>query len=574
VAARSAGVRAVRSKPIFGIGPTARARALRLLLLSTLLYPLLAGCAERQPRADLVIANGAEPESLDPAVATGQPDLRAIAALFEGLTRYNAQSGEPEPGWAERWEISPDGRRYKFFLRANSVWSNGEPLTAEDFVYSWRRALDPATAAEYAGQLFYVKNAEAFRAGKLADPAALGVRALDARALEVELAEPTAFFLSLCAFQTLAVVPRDVIERLGDRWLMQRPLKVSGAYTLEAWRLNDKIRLRKNPRYWDAANTELAVVDLLPLTSPATALNLYETHAVDLVWDKSLVPTELVERLLKRPDFHTFPYLGSYFVRFNVTRKPFDDARVRKAFTQVIDKRRLVEKITKGGEKPARTHVPPGTANYRPPEGLAYDPTAGRRWLAEAGYPGGKGFPNVVYLYNAGRGGGRQDDQLAIELQAMWQAELGVTVELRAMEWKTYLAAQNKLDYELCRSSWVADYNDPNTFLDMFMSNNGNNRTGWRSERYDQLLREANKQTDLAQRAALLRRAEQLLVEEDVTIAPLYFYAGFNYYRTNELAGIYPNVIDQHPLNAIRWLAGGPAGSQWNPDRRMASGPR
>ncbi len=156
----------------------------------------------------------------------------------------------------------------------------------------------------------------------------------------------------------------------------------------------------------------------------------------------------------------------------------------------------------------------------------------------------------------------------------MWQAELGVTVELRAMEWKTYLAAQNKLDYELCRSSWVADYNDPNTFLDMFMSNNGNNRTGWRSERYDQLLREANKQTDLAQRAALLRRAEQLLVEEDVTIAPLYFYAGFNYYRTNELAGIYPNVIDQHPLNAIRWLAGGPAGSQWNPDRRMASGPR
>src|SRR6266568_4475017 len=432
VAARSAGVRAVPSKPSFGMEATARAGALLLLLLSTLLYPLLAGCAQRQPRADLVIANGAEPESLDPAVATGQPDLRAIAALFEGLTRYNAQSGEPEPGWAERWEISPDGRRYKFFLRANSVWSTGEPLTAEDFVYSWRRVLDPATAAEYAGQLFYVKNAEAFRDGKLADPSALGIRALDARTLEVELAEPTAFFLSLCAFQTLAVVPRDVIERLGDRWLMQRPLKVSGAYTLEAWRLNDKIRLRKNPRYWDAANTELAVVDLLPLTSPGTALNLYETHAVDLVWDKSLVPTELVERLLKRPDFHTFPYLGSYFVRFNVTRKPFDDARVRKAFTQVIDKRRLVEKITKGGEKPARTHVPPGTANYQPPEGLAYDPAAGRRLLAAAGYPGGKGFPNVVYLYNAGRGGGRQDDQLAIELQAMWQAELGVTVELRA----------------------------------------------------------------------------------------------------------------------------------------------
>jgi oligopeptide transport system substrate-binding protein len=411
--------------------------------------------------------------------------------------------------------------------------------------------LNPGLAAEYAGLLFYVKNAEEYNAGKLKDADQVGVQALDARTLKVELVGPTAFFLNLCAIHTFAVVPHDYIERYGDRWLMARPSKVSGPYLLESWRLNDKVRLRRNPRYWDPTRPKIGWVDLLPITSPATALNLYETGAADIIWDKNLIPSELIDVLKQRPDCHTFDYLGTYFLRMNVTRRPFDDVRVRKAFALSIDKQRLVDKITKAGEKVATHYTPTGTANYEPPPGLPYDPDAGRRFLAEAGYPGGRAFPPVQYLFNAGSGGGRPDNKIAVELQAMWRKELGVEVQLRQLEWKTYLAAQNKLDYDLCRSSWVADYNDANTFLDMFMSNNGNNRTGWKSQRYDQLLREANHEVERTRRAWLLRRAEEILVSEEVPIAPLFFYTGITFFNPARLTGIYPNVIDQHPVDAI-----------------------
>ena len=298
-----------------------------------LLVLLNAGCSRSDPPADLVIINGPEPESLDPAIQTGQADGRVVGSLFEGLTRYDPVTANPQPGLAERWEISPDGRTYTFFLRTNAAWSTGEPITPEDVVYSWLRLLKPETGCEYVGLLFYIKNAEAYHANSLSDPARVGVRTLDARTLRVELAGPTAFFLDPCATPTLAVVPRATIEKFGDRWLMVRPLPVSSAYQLESWRLNDKIRLRKNPRYWDAANTRSEVVDLLPCTLASTALNLYQTGAADIVWDKELVPNELLDVVLKRPDFHAFNYLGTYFFRFNVTRKPFNDSRVRKAWS-------------------------------------------------------------------------------------------------------------------------------------------------------------------------------------------------------------------------------------------------
>ena len=313
--------------------------ALRGFLCCASLLFLVAcvGCSRSETRADLIIINGAEPESLDPHLLTGQPDERVALALFEGLTRFNPTNASPMPGLAERWDISPDARHYTFHLRTNSVWATGEPITAEDFVYSWRRALDPATASEYAGQLYYVKNGEAYNTGKIKDPSLLGVRALDSHTLLVELQGPTPFFLDLCAVPVLAVVPRQAIERLGDRWLMVRPFPASGAYLLDAWRLNDKIRLRKNPRYWDAANTHCDIIDLLPCGVAVTALNLYETRAADLVWDKQLVPVNLLDVLLRRPDFHTFDYLATYFLRFNVTRKPFDDVRVRHALALAIE---------------------------------------------------------------------------------------------------------------------------------------------------------------------------------------------------------------------------------------------
>ena len=202
------------------------------------------------------------------------------------------------------------------------------------------------------------------------------------------------------------MVPRQTIEKYGDRWLMVRPLPSSGPYELVAWRINDKVRLRKNPRYWDATNTRSEIIDLLPIGSPSAALNLYEGGQADMVWDKELVPVELLDVLLKRPDFHTFNYLATYFVRFNVTRKPFDDPRVRRALALAVDKERIVKKITRAGEQPASHLVPDGTAHYTSPEGLGYDPELAKKLLAEAGYPGGKGFPRFEYIFNAAAGGG------------------------------------------------------------------------------------------------------------------------------------------------------------------------
>ena len=343
-------------------------------------------------------------------------------------------------------------------------------------------------------------------------------------------------------------MPREAIEQNGDRWLRLRPLPVSGAYQLQDWRIHDKIRLRRNPRYWDNAHTQNEVVDFLPGDSANLALNLYHTGEADIIWDKNLIPSELMDVLIKRPDCHLFDYLGIYFVRFNVTRKPLDDVRVRLALTLCVDKQRIVGRITRAGEKAASHFTPRGIANYEPPEGPGYEPEQGRRLLAAAGYPGGKGFPPLQYLFNSGK----LNEQIAIELQEMWRKNLGIQVEIRQVEWKVFLAAQAALDYDLSRSSWIADYNDPNTFLDIWMGNNGNNRTGWKSDRYDQLLREGNAQSDLHQRAKLLAEAEALLIRDEVPIIPLWFYKGITFYDDKKIDGIHVNILDEHPLNGIR----------------------
>lgn len=534
-----------KARRAYLLRPSCLAVLFLLSLLST-------GCLSREPKPDFVILNGAEPESLDPAIVTGQPDMRVASALFEGLTRTDPKSGSPIPSLAETWELSADKCTYTFHLRPNVRWSTGDPITAADVLYSWQRTLAPATASDYAGQLFYLKNAEAFNQGQLKDPFQLGVQTLDPHTLRVELTHPTAFFLDLCALPALAVVPRQTIEKYGDRWLTARPLPVSGAYQLDFWRLNDKIRLRKNPYYWEAPNTQNNLVDILPVGLPTAALDLYLTGAADIVWDKELVPSELIDTLLQRPDFHPFDYLATYFIRFNVTRKPFTDPRVRRALALAIDKRRIVEKITKAGEKIASHLTPPGIPHYHPPQGLGYDPDAARRILAEAGYPGGRGFPSFHYMFNAAAGGSAKTHQkIGVEIQQMWQRELGIHVELRQVENKVMLASQSALDYDSSRSSWVGDYNDPNTFLDLFMSHNGNNRTGWQNPRYDQLLEEANAQTDPAAREKLLQAAESILVRDELPIVPLFFYRGVSYYDSTKITGIYPNLIDQHPINAI-----------------------
>ncbi|SDU21551.1 oligopeptide transport system substrate-binding protein [Verrucomicrobium sp. GAS474] len=514
------------------------------LFLFALLLSGLSGCDGGRQRADLVFANGAEPESLDPHTVTGQPEIRLCEALFEGLTTRSGE-GKIVPGLAERWEISPDGRTYTFHLR-ESAWSNGDRLTSLDFVESWRRAMSPVTASGYADFYYPIVNAQAYNEGKIDDFAKVGVSAPDEKTLVVQLVEPTPYFPDICACSTLAPVHLESMKKWGEDWIKPGHLVSNGPFVLESWRLNDRVRLRKNPRYWNAAAVRLETVDALSLSSATTAFNLFHSGLCDLILDKSLVPSFFIDVLRTKPYFHPAPILGDYFYRLNVTRKPLSDPRVRQALALAVDKRRIVERITRSGEPTMNTFVPPGFADrgYPYPAGLAYDPEKARALLAQAGYPGGKGFPLISILYNSSE----QNEQIATEIQAIWKENLGINVTLRNQEWKVYLNSMSSLDFDIARSSWVADYPDPTTFLNCFETGNGNNRTGWSSPAYDGLLAAARREPDMAKRLDLLARAESILVEKELPVIPLYQYVTTALYHAERLDGFTPNPIDDHPI--------------------------
>lgn len=526
--------------------PWGAARALGLALIAGAW--VLTGCSPLE-RADLVLHNGPEPETIDPQILTGQADGRIASALFEGLTRFNPTNGTAMPGLASHWEISSDGLTYWFFLRPEARWSTGEPIEADEVVWSWRRAVTPATAADYASQFFCVRNGRALVNGELRDASRLGAEALGAHTVRVHLENPTPYFLELVASRVFFPVPRRAVERWGDHWIRAEPLPCSGPYQLLSWRVNDRFRLRRNPRYWDAGQVTAERIDILSGDNPSTALNLFLNGEVDLISDRKIIPGELGPELAARPDFHRFDYLGQDFIRFNTTRKPFQDARVRRAVAMAIDRARITARITRMGERPSAAVTPAGTGGYQPPAGLSCDPATARQLLAEAGYPEGRGFPPIEYTFNVGS---RIYEQTGVEIQSMLREHLGIRVELRPLEWKTYLADMSALNYDFIRGSWVGDYDDPMTFLDCFLSDSGNNRTGWKEVRYDRLLQAAAAEADPQRRHGILREAETLLVAEAVPVTGLYSHVGLYAADPRKVGGIWPNRMDEHPFFSMR----------------------
>ena len=507
----------------------------------------IVGCDSAGKRADLVILNGAEPESIDPAVVTGQLETRICYALFEGLLHFD-RFGKPQPGISESWEVSNDGKRYTFHLRPNAKWSNGETVTADDFARSWQRALLPETASEYAYLFYHIKNAQGFNEGNLKDFGQVGITALDDRTLRVDLETPVPYFLDLCSFATFLPVHLSTVGKYGDDWVKPKHLVNNGPFLLREWRLNYRIHLEKNPLYWDAQHVQLKTVDALPIDNSITAYNFYASNVADLILDKGLTPPSLIPDLKIRPDFHAAPFLGNYFIRFNVARKPFSDVRVRQAFAMAIDRDRIVQKITQAGEPPAYSFTPPGTGNgYKPPRIFGYDIEKARQLLASAGYPNGKGFPAVTYLYD----NKKLNEDIAVEIQSMFSETLGIHIELQKQEWKVYLNSLRNLDYDFARSSWVGDYNDPNTFIDCFVSGGGNNRTGWSNAEYDKLVSDAALESENMRRLAFFDRAEDILLNRATPICPLYFYMGIQIYDGKKFGGIEPNLLDEHPFREM-----------------------
>ncbi len=543
-----------------------RLAPLALLLALAAALPAPAGAedwkAELGPEDDawkkveqtFVFNNGAEPETLDPQIMTGVPEHRLAMACFEGLVGHHPETLAPVPGIAERWTVSPDGLVYTFHLR-RSQWSDGTPLTAKDFLASWRRVLEPKTAAQYAYQLYPVKGAEAFNkqgadkpdgSGKYppADWSSVGVRAPDEHTLVVTLERPCAYFLDLCAFETLMPVPMAVVEQHGDRWTRPEHIVCNGPFKPVEWLPNQRVTFAKNPRYWDAGYVKLEKIVALPYEDMETAYKLFQQGKIDWMDD---VPAAKIDECKRLPEFYVAPYFGSYFYRFNVTKPPFDDVRVRRALALSIDREVITRDILKAGQVPA-THFVPPLPGYQSPRGLAYDRAAARKLLAEAGYPDGKGFPKVELLYNT-----LEAHKLVAEnVVQQWRENLGITVSLRNSEWKVYLNDVQHLQYQLARAAWIGDYLDPNTFLDMFVTGGGNNQTGWSNARYDALIAQAAAEVDAKKRAAVLRQAEELLVEQELPIIPVYIYVKKGL-LADKVAGIHENVRALHPFQYI-WI--------------------
>jgi len=510
------------------------------------------------PPADFAFNNGAEVSTLDPATISSIPEGRIVRALFEGLCVKDPRTLEPLPGMAESWEISADGRTYTFHLREGARWSNGDRVTADDFVYSWKRVLHPATAAEYAYLLWYVQGGRQYSL-EPDEAKPLGLRTLDERTFEVVLEEPTPYFLDLVGFYPLYPVNRRNLEEAKEhwpgewrlRWLAPENLVTNGPYRIGFRRINDRIRLVKNESYWDAEHVAFETIDAFAIDHLGTSLNLYLTGELDWI-DRPV--TDVIPHLAPREDFHVSPFLGTYFYRVNTTRPPFDDPRVRRALALAIDRRALTLKITKAGERAAFGFTTDGLGDYPHVEmahsgDLATDLDEARRLLAEAGYgPGGREFPTFEILFNT--------DQVHRDIAEViahgWQRELGLSVKLLNQEWKVYLDSQKTLRYDVVRASWIGDYPDPNTFLDVFVEGGENNRTGWGNARYDELIERAKRELDPRERFSLLAEAESILLDE-LPILPIYHYVSRNLVNPR-LGGFHENIRDEHFCKFWYWL--------------------
>jgi oligopeptide transport system substrate-binding protein len=511
---------------------------------------LLAGCGARDSaNSDTVIraGNRSEVQDLDPHVCSGIAEFRALGALFEGLTSVDPETLAPIPGMAESWELSPDGLRYTFRLRENAKWSNGEPVVAEDFVFSWRRMLSPALASEYAYMLHVIKNARAYNEGTLTDFTQVGVRALESRVLEVELESPTPYFLGMQVhFSWFPVHPATVeavgpMDARGTGWTKPGVFVSNGPFKLDDWRPDEVLRTVRNEHYWNAAAVRPDAVEFYPISNEQTEEREFRSGKLDLTYSVPIhrIPVYQAEQPAA---LVLAPYVQSYFYRFNTTRPPFDDVRVREAFSLAINRERLASEVLKAGERPAYHYTPPDTAGYTAAHRVGQDPERARSLLAKAGYPGGAGFPRVEILYNTAE----FDKVISEAVQQMWKNELGVEIGLRNQDYKVYLDSMSALDYDIARSTWLADVMDPINFLECFLSGSGNNRTGYASEEFDAAIRQAYAEPDPAAREVALQAAEARLLQ-DVPIAPVLFMTQ-KFLKSERLRGLHTN-----PIGYVRW---------------------
>jgi ABC-type oligopeptide transport system substrate-binding subunit len=607
---------------------------------------------------------GAEPETLDPQPMTGQPESRIAAALFDGLVEYDEKTVTPKPSLATSWDINSDGTVWTFHLRNNAKWTDGTPLTAHDFVYSWRRAVSPELAAPYASMMYEsikIDNAKAYssqmafvrdpatgrfltegdleRAGEhgplnftgpaptnydsppaaqaststpattttqaatqtggaesagvpkiaLKDPYFLlpadegernkilngdpvkktepnhklahymegkefvaatkenmGVRALDDYTFEVTLEAPTAFFHKIILHQFFRPVPRQAIEKYGDAlWVKPGNIVTSGAFKLTEWTPYEKIVVERNPLFWDNANTKLDKIIFPSIEELTTGMNMYKAGEVDATQSNEVPPPWRNQIKERNKDYVFGPYLQIEYVALKTSMKPLDDVRVRKALSMAVNRQIIADQAP--GRQPL-TAFTPQMDGYINGEGGGYNPDEARRLLAEAGYPGGKGFPEIEIVYNTSE----STKQTVEFVQSMLKRELGIKVELTNQEWRVYLdnTRSDKMGFKgMARRGWIGDYVDPNTFLDLMTSASTNNGTDWKDKKYDAMLLAANAETDPAKRMKMLHDCEAYMLAQQ-PIIPLYVGPS-SFMRKPYVRNLEANLLDQHDWRQV-----------------------
>ena len=487
---------------------------------------------------------GTDPESIDPHKARSVQAAEVLRDIGEGLVSYSPTM-ELVGGAAESWTMSEDGKTYTFKIRENARWSNGDPVTADDFVFGLRRLVDPQTAAFYAQAIIAVENAEEIFAGEMSADQ-LGVSALDAHTLEITLQQPTPYLLSLLTHPSTFPVHPGSVEQHGDDFTKPENLLSNGAYKLVSWEAASVLRLERNDQYWDNAATAIDVVNYHVLVQEMTELNRFRAGEIDIT---SSVPADSIKNVREQyaDQLHIAPYLGVYFYGFNLTKPPFaDNPQLRQALSMAVDREALVEKIIGRGELPAYSWVPPGVNNYEPIRASYASMTqeernaTARRLYREAGYSD-QNPAEFEIRYNTGD----IQQRIAVAIQAMWAEALGVKATLVNEEFQVLIANTREAEItQVFRASWIGDYNDAHTFLSIMKSGNPSNMPHFSNPVFDQRMQDAAEQTDLHKRRLFLEEAERVLLREHPVI-PLYFYIT-KHLVSPRVQGWGDNVLDYH----------------------------
>ena len=568
---------------------------------------------------ELWINNREEPQYMDPALVVGVPDANLAMNSFYRLVAIDPKTGKAIPELADHWEISDGGRTYTFFMRKGLKWSDGQPLTAHDVEYSWKRLIDPETGSQYQGlassaiengdafaqraihlsgfekstsakdiQSFFTKHevpvakiearkdfnevfvfvtgssGEETQANRdkmlnlllqehpwgekvtasITTSDVVGCKALDDERFEVKLVGPLPYFVLLAEFSNFAPVPKHVIEKLKaqgkeELWTKPENVVVSGPFKLKEEQFKQYKIYEKNPNYWNSANIRLKKVKVVMIEKETASLNSYKVGETDWIGPHE-VPSEQISNVKNFKDYHNDPYLGVYYYIFNQKVKPLDDVKVRMALSLAVDRQKITDHVLGGGQIPYTGLSPDGLAGYKSYQGESYNPEKAKQLLAEAGFPDGKGFPKLKFMYDT-----KEVHRLVIQaIQEMWKQTLNIDIEPTNVEWKIYLDRQKSKDFQMTRQGWIGDFLDPYTFLELAKSNSGNNHTGWSNADYDRLLEASNLEADPSKRFQLLRDAEKQVVD-DAVFLPIYLYTK-TYMLKPFVKGFYPDYQDHH----------------------------